>query len=219
LLTPAPESPRNETHRANGSELFDNPYFLTLVMFAGVLLAHFLGIQSLRLRARRLATKLGGKYISEGLLRLGRIQGDRGPMKYMLLSNSSISCLAMPVANEGMAICVGTRFYSDFPNWSHVHSVGHRVRRGALARYRRRDMSMPMDEALRPKVLRLLRNFEARFADEKDHQIVTGSLWIHEGRMEFQCLGVLKDIHKIDRILQYMHDVATRLEYLPVGGE
>lgn len=198
--------------------MFQNPYFLTIAMFTAVLLAHVVGIQALRFRLYRLATKLGGRYVSEGPMRLGRIEGTRGPMHYLLLSNATISCLAMPVENRGVAICVGTRFYHDFPDWRYAHSVADQVKRGVLSRHRRRDVAVPLEERLQPRVLRLMRNFEERFADESDHQILTGSLWIHEGRMEFQCLGVLKDIGKIDRILQYMHDVAARLEYLPVGG-
>lgn len=217
-----PQDPRykraSQSHR--GNQVFENPYLLTLAMLAGVALLRFLSIQVTRLKIRRLATRLGGEYASKGLFRLGMIEGNRGAMHYVLLSDANISCLAMPVANRGMAICVGMRFYRDFPDWNYVHSVGDRVERCLVVRLRRRDVAVPLGEELRPKVLRLLREFKDRFAEETDRQFATGSLWIHEGRMEFQCLGVLKDIGKIDRILQYMADVAVRLDYLPVeeGG-
>ena len=185
-------------------------------VFSAVFLLQLWQFMRNRQAFRGLADALGATHVPMGTFGFGRIEGVQGDRKYVILTDGVVSCVATPAENTGLPLCVGLRFFVNFPDWRFVYSISYGAEQDPVASRRQRDLAVPLDEKYRPQAERLLRELRDALSVEDDSQLSRGSLWLHRRRMDFQCPGMLRDPVKVERMLRHMSTVAVRLRFLPV---
>lgn len=187
--------------------------FHALPIVALVLLYGLL-IQYRQWRWKRLARELGAVFISEGLLKTGRIEGHADGRDYAIFTNVSWSSILLRAANPGMPFGVMTECFADFPDWRFAFTVGVRPASERIPRLVPPQALLRLPEPHQPAFVALFRPFVDDV--QRSQALGSGAFWFLPTLAEFRCNGMIRGRDRVLAALRLLSVMADQVERNPI---
>ncbi len=188
---------------------------LLLFIMVGVGIVYFLLIQSRRYRWKAMARTLGAKYVSTGLLKVGRIAGVTGGRKYFVATVVRNSGVIIPFEYKGIPLGLHTKFFTSFPDWSHAFTAADNRQRYFVTDATSKGASIQLPEIYRERVTEAFQELRMFYPPE-EHRIGDGYLWVRSDGVEFKCSGIFYDSERIRVIVSLLFAAAELMEKHPL---
>ena len=192
------------------------------LILAGVAAAiaglYVLVIQSRKAAYRKMAQDLNADYVSQGVLKTGKITGSAQGRTFTVepfttssgKSSAYWTRIFVDCANAGIPLTARADFFKAFPNWKAVSTRGERKMR-VFAWHITLKTGL-LDDKYKDQVLRA---FEGIDAATRDHAC-KGNLELAESTLTYTTRGIVKNSTTIEKVLEVLSTIAARIEAAPI---